>query len=69
MRTNLKVPFKEKDTVRRLGAKWDNARKTWFIEDVDDIKPFLPWIDEKLKQPTKSEPLKHPKFKKPKRKR
>lgn len=69
MRTNLKVPFEDKFKAKQLGAKWDAARKTWYIEDVDNIEKFLDWIDDKLKQPTKSVPLKHPKFKKPKRRR
>ncbi|WP_257139909.1 DUF5710 domain-containing protein [Burkholderia sp. MSMB1826] len=41
MRINLNVPFKEKDKARKLGAKWDSARKTWYVVDVDDIQPFI----------------------------
>lgn len=51
MRTNLIVPFAEKDTVRRLGAKWDGARKIWYVENVDNMKDFLPWIPDHLKKP------------------
>lgn len=64
MRTNLKVDFSDKDRVKNLGAKWDSARKIWYIENVEDISKFLPWIDGNLKKPTKSKPLQHPKFKK-----
>ena len=50
MRTNLNVPYEEKDKARTLGAKWDLARKTWYIED---IRPFMKWIPDYLKKPTK----------------
>jgi hypothetical protein len=53
MRVNLIVPFEEKDHARQLGAKWDMARKVWFIENLDDLRPFLQWIPERLKQPCK----------------
>ena len=48
MRTDLCVPFEQKDEARRLGAKWDAARKTWYVENVENIKPFLKWIDPRL---------------------
>ena len=44
MRTNLRVPFAEKDDAKRLGAKWDPARKVWYIEDKADISPFSRWL-------------------------
>ena len=53
MRTNLFVPFEEKDEAKRLGARWDLALKVWFVENVDDLTPFLKWIDKRSKQPTK----------------
>lgn len=30
MRTDLRVPFAEKDEAKRLGARWDAARKVWY---------------------------------------
>jgi hypothetical protein len=30
--------------VRRLGAKWDPARKRWFVPDGTDLTPFLSWV-------------------------
>lgn len=44
MRINLVTPFAEKDAVKALGAKWDPARKVWYIVDVADLTPFLRWI-------------------------
>jgi len=44
MRINLTCDFADKDIVKSLGAKWDSARKTWFIIDIEDLTPFMRWI-------------------------
>ena len=44
MRINLITPFAEKDIVKALGARWDAAKKVWYITDVADLTPFLRWI-------------------------
>jgi hypothetical protein len=44
MRINLVTPFAEKDAVKALGARWDAAKKLWYIVDVTDLTPFLRWI-------------------------
>ena len=44
MRVNLKVPFAEKDAVKALGARWDATRKVWYIQNVEDLKPYLRWM-------------------------
>ena len=46
MRTDLKVPFSEKEEAKVLGARWDGARKTWYIVDQEDLTPFLRWLPE-----------------------
>jgi hypothetical protein len=33
MRINLLTPFAEKDAVKALGARWDAAKKCWYIVD------------------------------------
>lgn len=43
MRTNLKVPFAEKDEAKKLGARWDAARKIWYVENAPDLAPFARW--------------------------
>jgi len=43
MRTNLKVPFAEKDEAKKLGARWDAARKIWYVENKPDLAPFARW--------------------------
>ena len=44
MRINLATPFAEKDAAKALGARWDSAKKTWYITDVADLTPFQRWI-------------------------
>ena len=44
MRINLVTPFAEKDTAKTLGARWDVAKKVWYITDVADLTPFKRWI-------------------------
>ena len=44
MRINLVTPFAEKDAVKALGARWDAAKKCWYIVDKADLTPFKRWI-------------------------
>lgn len=44
MRINLNVPYAEKDAAKSLGAKWDMARRTWYLLDIEDLTPFMRWI-------------------------
>ncbi len=44
MRTNLKVPFADKDEAKKLGARWDGARKLWYIENSVDLAAFAKWM-------------------------
>jgi hypothetical protein len=44
MRIDLTTPFAEKDAVKALGARWDAAKKLWYITDVADLTPFARWI-------------------------
>jgi len=43
MRTNLNVPFAEKDDAKQLGARWDPARKCWYAQDRD-LAAFSRWL-------------------------
>ena len=43
MRVNLKVPFTEKDAAKKLGARWDAARKIWYVEGDGDLSAFAQW--------------------------
>ena len=50
MRIDLKVPYHEKDEAKALGAWWDAERKTWFVRSVENLEPFMRWIDPRLLQ-------------------
>lgn len=67
MKTFLNVPYSEKEEAKRLGAKWDIARKKWFVENVNNLTPFLKWMDEHLTQPFEPiyPPVIPPKHKRP----
>lgn len=43
MRLDLKVPFAEKDAAKKLGARWDAARKIWYVVGKEDVAPFSKW--------------------------
>lgn len=54
MRTFLNVPFSENEIAKRLGAQWSTAYKSWYIEDVENVRPFMKWMPKHLTQPIKS---------------
>ena len=48
MRINLVTPFAEKDAVKALGARWDGAKKVWYIVDEADLTPFMRWLPDSV---------------------
>jgi serine/threonine protein kinase len=40
----IKVPIKEKDEAKSLGAKWDVANKLWYIPSGKEITNFSKWL-------------------------
>ena len=50
MKTNLKVPFAEKDEAKQLGARWNAVKKVWYVEDKD-LTPFARWLPDGLPAP------------------
>lgn len=54
MRVDLNVPFSERNEVKKRGAKWDIARKVWYVVDAENLEQFLRWIPSHLKKPHKS---------------
>lgn len=45
-RTNLNVPFREKEEAKRLGALWDVEAKVWYVPDGIDPALFCRWKGE-----------------------
>ncbi len=39
----LTVPFAQKDEAKGLGAKWDPARKLWYVPEGVDTGTFKRW--------------------------
>jgi hypothetical protein len=50
MRVNLKCPYSDKDEAKSLGARWDVARKTWYVIDPEDLTVFSKWLGDLIKQ-------------------
>eukprot|EP00965_Chrysotila_dentata_P162337 5361088-Pleurochrysis_carterae.AAC.1 len=39
----LSVPFAEKEAAKNLGARWDPARKKWYVPSHLNNAPFVKW--------------------------
>lgn len=57
MRTNLRVPFAEKDEAKRLGARWDPGRRLWYVQNAADLSAFSRWLPDTAEDGA-AEPLK-----------
>ena len=40
-RIYLNVPYNEKDEAKKLGAKWESAKKSWYILDNNKSKQLI----------------------------
>jgi hypothetical protein len=45
----LNVPFAEKEKAKKLGAKWDVAKRKWYVPHGSDINVFKQWWSDDLK--------------------
>lgn len=43
----INCPYKEKNMVKKLGAKWDSERKKWYYTDPRNANLFQKWLPEK----------------------
>jgi hypothetical protein len=50
MRVDLRVPYAQKDAAKALGARWDAARKLWYVLDPSDLNAFADWLPEASSQ-------------------
>jgi hypothetical protein len=53
VRVNLKVPFAEKELAKRVGARWDAGQRVWYVENKEDLSPFLKWMPPHLLKASK----------------
>jgi hypothetical protein len=44
MRVNLNCPYADKDEAKRLGARWDKEKKTWYVVNATDWTVFAKWL-------------------------
>jgi hypothetical protein len=42
----LKVPYAEKDAVKSLGARWDPAKRKWYVPAGVDRSLFSKWASD-----------------------
>ena len=42
----LTTLFHEKDTVKKLGARWDADKRHWYVPVGHDVEPFLQWLQD-----------------------
>ena len=42
--TYLQTAYKDREIVKGLGARWDAARKQWYVPDGRDLAPFVTWL-------------------------
>ena len=47
-RTYLKVPFKDKDAAKALGARWDATLASWYVPELLDVAMFSTWVSGSL---------------------
>jgi hypothetical protein len=43
-RTYLDVPYSEKESAKRAGAKWDASARKWYVPDGADLRFFSAWL-------------------------
>jgi hypothetical protein len=52
----LNVPYEDRISARIQGAKWSPGNHKWYVEDVENLEPFLQWMPEYLKEAHKAKP-------------
>lgn len=51
-RTLIAVPFKDKEQVKALGAKWDRKEQSWYVPPSVNLRPFARWLHAGRTEPT-----------------
>ncbi|PVX09775.1 DUF5710 domain-containing protein, partial [Campylobacter jejuni] len=53
-KTYLYVPFEEKESAKKAGAKWDKEAKMWYAPKGTDLKNFNQWLNQSSLTPNYS---------------
>lgn len=43
-KTYLAVPYSQKNAAKKLGAKWDGRKKSWYAPEGSDLNSFGQWL-------------------------
>lgn len=49
--TAIKVPYSQKEEAKKLGAKWDSLKSTWYVPDGLDLSLFSRWMESSASPP------------------
>ncbi|SHI72449.1 zincin-like metallopeptidase domain-containing protein [Halodesulfovibrio aestuarii] len=52
-KTFLAVPFSQKDAAKKLGAKWDGRKKSWYAPEGADMSGLNQWLPKENHQESK----------------
>ena len=52
-KTYLAVPFSQKDAAKKLGAKWDGRKKSWYAPEGADMSGLNQWLPKENHQESK----------------
>lgn len=55
--TYLQVPFRDKDSAKALGARWDPAQRQWYVPAGRELAPFAAWLPAGLVDASPPQPL------------
>ena len=44
LRVDLEVPFADNAEAQRRGARWDAAKRVWFVPENRDASAFARWL-------------------------
>jgi exodeoxyribonuclease VII large subunit len=55
--TYLVTAYADKDQVKVLGARWDPARRQWYVPTGRDITPFISWLPKGAEIPASGDAL------------
>lgn len=51
MRVWLNVEYREKDEAKNLGARWNPGKRQWYVDNPENLKPFIRWINKEQLKP------------------
>ena len=53
-KTFIDVPYKEKEEVKALGARWDRQEQSWYVPAGKDAAPFAKWMKMEAAGPSRA---------------